>query len=171
MSAKKDKIIWLEDKPELNKEIVSLFNNEQANIILCKDLASFSEVTIKEANDPETSIKGFILDILIHGAESLDDLNLPHITTPLGFDTGYMVLLEYIRNMDGDSPLGDKWKDSPVLMLTTLDQALISDRYKRYIDDETQKNKNLTKWLSKADDHGNQDYCLNEIKEWLKSIP
>lgn len=108
MDNNKRYIIWLEDHLDLNKDADRIIKNTNFTLIVCKNLSSFGE-EMKRYSTVPYQIAGFVLDNLLR-ADSLKELGMPNIRPSGGVDTGFCVLLYYLRNNEGDSPLGNSFK-------------------------------------------------------------
>ncbi len=138
-------IIWLEDNPALVTEYRKLFVDNEFNIVIWdgafdalsgesggeKCLRHFSAAV--EANRKNSSdVIAFILDVRIPvpSLETLADLAegtdskryFKRIITKGGLLTGILVADYYLRNKIGNSPIGDLFKDKPILLLSVAGQ-------------------------------------------------
>lgn len=155
------KLIWLEDHPELNAEIRKRLETSGFELILCESVKAFGE-TVKAYEDNLDEIAGFILDVVIP-TENLDALGMPQVTPQKGAETGYAILRQYLRNLRGRSPIGDMFREHPVLVLSTMSEASMRNSFNTSGDEHTT-------WLSKADNKGHTDKVLISIQQWLQTL-
>lgn len=158
-------IIWLEDKPDLNKQVKETLSVCKYEIIPCKNLIEFKEQIEKQTFG---SVAGFILDILIK-KKNLSDLGMPMVLTTKGNDTGVAVLRSYLRNVDSDSPVKNIWENSSVLILTSLSEMYFNSRYSSIIESE-KKIGNHTTWLTKTDEEGSKEESIIKIETWIRGL-
>lgn len=161
----KQAIIWLEDKPDLNKLVKKTLSDCEYELILCENL---EDLKVQIAKQSPSSVAGFILDILIK-QKNLSELDMPMVLTTNGNDTGVAVLRNYLRNVDEDSPVNDCWKKSPILILTSLSEMYFNSRYSSIIKYE-QESGGHTTWLTKTNDKGSKEESIKEIETWIRSL-
>jgi hypothetical protein len=161
----KQVIIWLEDKPDLNKQVKKTLSNCEYELILCTNLKVFEEQVAMQSLD---SVAGFILDIMVKG-KNLNDLGMPEALTTNGNDTGVAVLCNYLRDVDCVFPVKVSWKKCPVLMLTSLSEMYIHSRYSSIIESEKNRGDHTT-WLTKTDEEGSKEESIKKIKTWIRSL-
>lgn len=165
----KQVLIWLEDLPNLNNQFKELFTDDKFDLVICKSLTQFKEAIDKYIGKEQT-IAGFVIDILIP-APNLGELGLPFIETNEGNDTGFLVLSDYLRNWDDESPNGNAFLNHKVLILTTLGNDFMDSRYLSFKNWDKETNPGLTKWQPKSDDDGNYDKNLiDEVKAWIDQL-
>lgn len=155
------KLIWLEDHPELNRGAQNILAASDFELIICVNVEAFGEV-VKTHKDKADQIAGFILDVVIP-TESLDALDIPQVMTQRGAETGYVILRQYIRNIRSRSPMGDAFREHPVLILSAMSEASMNSSF------ITSSDKSTT-WLSKADNKGRTDATLKSIQQWLQKL-
>lgn len=155
-------LIWLEDHPELNTEIEKKLKESGFDLIFCQNMKTFGEA-IKMHQHIPNEIAGFILDVVVIPAESLEALDMPFVTPQQGAETGYAILRHYIRNIRGRSPINNTFKEHPVLMLSTMSEASMRSSFNTNADKQTT-------WLSKADKKGHTDVVLKSIQQWLQTL-
>jgi hypothetical protein len=161
-------IIWLEDKPLLNQPIeTELKKYPKYSLIVCKSLKELYQQT-QDYSLQANKVAGFVLDILIKG-DDLTDLGMPTVLTTGGNDTGVAVLRNYLRNIEGDAPHRDTWKNHKVLVLTSLNETYRNSRYDPLMKWE-EKNGNNTEWLSKTDEDGSKSAAIKSIENWIKKL-
>ncbi|MCB1936314.1 MAG: hypothetical protein KDF59_10270 [Nitrosomonas sp.] len=155
------KLIWLEDHPELNVDFHKKLNDSGFDVVICENVGDFGKEVKLNLDNPD-QVAGFILDILIR-TNNLEELDMPQVTPQRGAETGYAVLRHYIRNVRDRSPIGDTFKEHPVLMLSTMSEASMRISF------NTEGDK-LTNWLSKADQKGHTDAALKSMQRWLQTL-
>jgi len=158
-------IIWLEDKPEYNKQVEEALENCKYKLILCENLIDFKDQIEAQSVD---CVAGFIIDILIK-KNNLSDLDMSMVLTTKGNDTGVAILRSYLRKVDNDSHEKAPWKNSPVLILTSLSEMYFNSRYSSIIESE-KKCGNHTTWLTKTDEEGSKEGSIKKIESWIKSL-
>ena len=156
------KLIWLEDHPELNTDTEKILEYSGFYVIFCQNVKTFGEA-VKTHQDKPDEIAGFILDVVVIPAESLEELDMPFLTPQRGAETGYAILRHYIRNIRGRSPINNTFKEHPVLMLSTMSEASMRSSFNTNADKQTT-------WLSKADNKGHTDVVLKSIQQWLQTL-
>ena len=159
-------VVWLEDNPDtLDYEINDIKKSYEGKLDIkvwdgnykgslrgLKCIEDFQK-NIEEASN----IVGFILDMRIP-MEDLSILGLPNIKNETGLISGIQIALYYLHNKDGDSPLGDRFKNTPVLFFTVA--GGVKNRFS-WVDDEQQKYRFLEKTTPEN---------FDELKKWLKQF-
>jgi hypothetical protein len=78
---------------------------------------AYLKSSLKSFADEPERLAGIILDCRIPVCD-LSALDMPHIITASGLHTGPFILYYYLHNKTGESPLGDTFKDTSVLLYT-----------------------------------------------------
>jgi hypothetical protein len=165
-------IIWLEDNPDTIEEDINEIKealtgkldiqiwsgNYKGSSRGMKCIENFKE-NINVAIKKQANIVGFIIDVRIPIADlSVFLPELEHIKTDAGLISGVQIAQYYLRNIAGNSPLGDYFKNTPVLFFTVASGVV---REFPWVADES-----LKYWFLEKTTSGN----FNEVEQWLKKL-
>lgn len=170
MNGKKN-IIWLDDNPEiLEKEVhfllkVKQFIENKFNLLIWNGQYCVSETRgkkcledfrqhITQFLDTPEKVAGFIIDVRIP-VHDLSVLGLSHIQTQQGLITGTQIVSSYLRNKEGESELGDKFLNTPILLLSITSQ----------VDDKILRDNANIIFVCKT--HKN---ALEQVETWLNNL-
>ena len=132
-------IIWLEDNPDSIEEYIEeikeiydnklniqiwdgIYKNDERGLTCIEDFKYKIVKAIENKSRIGEFIGAFILDVRIT-VDDLSQLGFPQIKTEKGLKSGIQIARYYLRNEQGDSPLKDEFKDTPILFFTGLSNA------------------------------------------------
>lgn len=153
-------IIWLDDKFAWLESYQREVTEHGFTLKSCETLSAFRD-TVLDFNRNPSAVKGIILDSLLP-EPNLAPLGMPIVETRGGNDVGFLVYTEYLRNMEGDSELGYIFKETPVLLLSTLGKDVMKSEYGMTLEHDK-----YFKLGSKSNELGERS---NDFSEWLESL-
>jgi hypothetical protein len=153
-------LIWLDDNFDgEGLDEIAMFIERDYELHCANDLYELHG-ELFETREACKPIKGIMLDMMVHGIDSLDIFGMPDIKWSIGSNVGEMVLKHILRN-----PTNTDWSyfnETPVLILSVKSHILSEDYSKYGINIEV---------IQKLNSDSNDDQAwIEEVKQWVRNL-
>jgi len=152
-------IIWLEDREATVREEIAVLSENDIDYVMHQTLKSFDNFLREQSKLDPFPVRGFIIDIMLHGVKNLSEFGINHAPTLEGNHTGFVFVDRYLRTPRSGDP---DWSGVPVCFLTErfIDSNLEGDL--EYLAERNQGAIDICRKYSQAD----TDRFLKIVSSW-----
>lgn len=119
-------ILWLEDRQETVKGELDVVLKNSIDFEMHQTIESFDNYLREQSAINPLPVKGFVIDIMLHGVNNLEAVNVKNAPTLAGNMTGFVFVDRYLRAVRSNDY---DWSTIPVCFLTErhIDDGLMND--------------------------------------------